>query len=193
MTDSSDARPPEFAASVAEMEALYQKIFPNHPSQEQVDRFFKTLGRAISLWQLVETALYEVYERALGPLRPGACGASFHSIQSFSGKLSATDAAVSFALIEDGATLEQWKQLRRKADEKARRRNEFAHFSTYIMFNKEHENEKIRLEPPMYDWRFVNSRHPTLGADEIEEITNRFVDLANELKRFTARIPSATR
>jgi hypothetical protein len=73
-------------------EELRQQLFPNYPNEQQIDRFFATLGRAVSAWQLVETSLYLVYEAAIQPQAPGAAASAFHAIQTFNVKLSVTDA-----------------------------------------------------------------------------------------------------
>jgi hypothetical protein len=182
--------PPRFGLDTNAQESIRKHFFPNSPDESQIARFFEVLGRAITVWQLVEAALYEVYERAVAPMRPGACGASFHAIQTFNLKLSVTDAAVRFSLVDREKLRSEWKTLFKNAQDKSKRRNEFAHFSTFIMFNEKHTNDKIRLEPPMYDWRFIGER-PKVRLSEITEITKRFIDLANDLQRFKGKIPHA--
>ena len=184
-----DIAPPSFAFD-AQLDRLTRHIFPHYPHKEQIDNFFQVLGRAITIWQLVETALYEVYERAIGPLRPGACGASFHSMQTFEAKLRATDDALSFALIDRPETFDEWRDLKKRASEKSKRRNQFVHFSTYIMYNEPSDNDKIRLEPQMYDWRFINER-PKLRVSEISDIAETFVEIANSLRAFKEKVPPA--
>jgi hypothetical protein len=193
MTDETPPNPaaglaPEFQPPSASQKAVFQWLFPNYPDEKQIARFFEVLGRAISTWQLVETALYEVYERTICPKRPGACGASFHAVQTFNIKLALTDAAVQFAFAEDGETLNVWDSIVKRAQKKSQRRNQFAHFSTFIMFNEKGSNEKIRLEPQIYDWRHVKDR-PKLRMSEIADITNGFFDLANELRSFARKLP----
>jgi hypothetical protein len=124
-------------------------------------------------------------------MHPGACGASFHAIQTFNIKLSATAAAVQFTLAEDARALDEWEKIQKKAQKKSQRRNEFVHFSTFIMYNETDPNEKIRLEPQIYDWRHIATR-PKFRLSEITEISERFIDLANELRRFRNKIPDAS-
>lgn len=197
MADSTDEptdNPPPETARAANLADLQKSIFPNYPNEEQIARFFDVLGRAVTVWQLVETALYEVYERALLPERPGACGAAFHAIQTFNIKLAATDAAVRFCLAGDKTgLLDQWEKVRANADKKSKRRNEFVHFSTYIMFNEENENDQIRLEPQVYDWRYVDGVKPSLRISEISSIGARFQVVADELKKFKDLLPGIAR
>lgn len=182
-----DISPPAFAVDPHGQEWL-RKLFPNYPQKEQIEQFFHVLGRAISLWQLVETALYEVYERAIAPKRPASCSASFHSIQTFEAKLRATDEAVGFSLLDDPDKLKEWKSLRKSASEKSQRRNQFVHFSTYIVYNAPNANDAVLLEPQVHDTRFITDR-PQFRVSEIGEIAERFVDLANELSAFKEKIP----
>jgi hypothetical protein len=51
-------------------------------------------------------------------MHPGACGASFHAIQTFNIKLSATAAAVQFTLAEDARALDEWEKIQKKGAEK---------------------------------------------------------------------------
>lgn len=172
-------------------EALARAFFPNYPDETQIARFFEVLGRAITVWQLVEKALYEIYERALAPSCPRACGASFHAIQTFNLKLNVANAAIRARFVEDAEKplLEEWAALFRDANDKAKRRNQFAHFSTFIMFNEEQVNDRVTLEPPAFDWRELGPDRPKLRLSEIVQITERFVDLANALDRFRKKIP----
>src|SRR5690349_22744859 len=48
----------------ADLTTAFEKLFPNFPDEGQIARFFETLGRAVGTWQLVEGALYLVFERA---------------------------------------------------------------------------------------------------------------------------------
>jgi hypothetical protein len=115
MTDEmSKAQGPSsrFGTDTPEQEAMRKIFFPNYPSQEQQGKFFQALGLAITVWQLVESALYQVYERAIAPFRPNACAAGFHAMQTFSLKLSVTDAAVRSCLAEDPESIEEWSKTK---------------------------------------------------------------------------------
>lgn len=168
-------------------EELRRKLFPNFPNEEQISRFFDVLGRAISVWQIVETALYEVFERAVMPGAPGACGAAFHAIQTFNLKLRATDAAVRFRLSGKPVLLDEWESIKADADTKSQRRNQMVHFVTYIMTNERNDNDKIRLEPMVYDFRFLDHK-PRLRMSEISQITDRFVVLSEKLRAFKSKL-----
>ena len=168
---------------------LMKNLFPNYPDQVEIARFFEVLGRAITVWQLVETALYELYELIIAPGNSRACSASFHAIQTFNGKLVATDAAVTCSLMGSPEALDQWRKLQKQANEIAKRRNQFVHFSTFIVTDS-NTNERVRLEPPIHDGRFVDDDRPKLRLSEIAEITDRFVALANNLDQFKGQAAS---
>jgi hypothetical protein len=171
-----------------------RRLFPNYPDDAQISKFFEVLGRAVSLWQLVETSLYEVYERALAPRHPGAAAAGFHAIQTFQMKLTVTDAAVRFALLDHSELIDEWQKPRRDADAKSARRNQFVHLSTWIMYNEESPNDRIRLEPQMFDTRHRASgsrdKSPKLRMTEITEISEKFEPLSGKLRSFSQKIPA---
>ena len=110
-------------------EEIARQLFPNYPNEAQIARFLETLGRAVTYWQLVETELYEVYEAAISPKRPGAAASSFHAIQTFNIKLAVTDAAIRFCLEENQGLYDEWRtQLYKSANKTANRRNQLVHF-----------------------------------------------------------------
>jgi hypothetical protein len=166
-------------------------LFPNYPDEAQIARFLETLGRAITFWQVVETELYEVYEAAIGPQRPGATASGFHAIQTFNIKLAATDAAVRFCLAEKTDLHAEWEKIRRSAVNKSMRRNQLVHFSTFIMVDAKNENERIRLEPQLHDYRHKESDAPRFRVTEIAKFAERFVDLASQLRTFKRRLSAA--
>jgi hypothetical protein len=170
-------------------EELRQQLFPNYPNEQQIDRFFATLGRAVSAWQLVETSLYLVYEAAIQPQAPGAAASAFHAIQTFNVKLSVTDATVRFVLLGKPALLPEWKTLRDDANTKSMQRNKLVHFSTYVMVDAKNENDKIRLEPPLHDYRHAVSRKKTqYRITDIAAAAERFRLLSRDFRLFAREI-----
>ena len=176
----------EYGRCGGNLEALLKSSSSFSPiiqMSSRILRFYAALGGAISGWQLVETALYEVYERAIVPQQPGAAAAGFHAIQTFNGKLAVTDAAIRFRLWALPDVLESWIHLKRRADKRSQRRNQLVHFSTWIMFNEENENDKIRLEPQMYDYRFQSDK-PRFRISEVTDIASTFGKLARNCGSF---------
>jgi hypothetical protein len=90
-------------------------------SQRTADRQILCYARAISAWQLVETGLYLVYKAATKPQVPGVAASAFHAMQTTSAKLTATDAAVSFTLLEQAELLQEWVQLKIRVNTKKQR------------------------------------------------------------------------
>jgi hypothetical protein len=168
-------------------EEIRLKMFPNYPDDTQIVRFFDTLGRAVTVWQTVETSLYEVYEKAVRPQLPGAAAAGFHAMQAFNVKLTVTDAAVRFCAAGNETLLREWADIKDDAGKKATRRNQFVHFSTYIMWDETNPNDRIRLEPQLYDTRFPADA-PHLRMTEIAEITDKFVEVSRRLSLFAKKI-----
>ena len=166
---------------------LRQRLFPDYPNEHQINRFYATLGGAISAWQLVETALYEIYERAVRPGHPGAAGAAFHAIQTFNIKIAVTEAAVIFRLGAMPDLLKEWDRLKIQANKKSQRRNQLVHFSTFIMFKEQNENDKICLEPQVYDYRFARGRLK-FRTSEITEIALTFSKLSESFRIFARKI-----
>jgi hypothetical protein len=72
MTDDTmePLEPPHYKLNSAAQEEIRKRLFPNYPDKAQISEFFEVLGRAVTVWQLVETALYEVYERTVAPYCP---------------------------------------------------------------------------------------------------------------------------
>jgi hypothetical protein len=128
---------------------LKQRLFPDYPNEQQISRFYATFGSAISAWQLVETALYEIYERAVRPRnkkprRSRGCLSRDPNIQYQDcrhrgcGQISTRNHARSF---------EGMGSPQDSSNKKSQRRNQLVHFSTFFMFREKNENDKIRLEP----------------------------------------------
>jgi hypothetical protein len=167
-------------------EELRQQLFPNYPNQQQIDRFFATLGRAISAWQLVETTLYLVYEAAIKPQIPGAAASAFHALQTTKTKLTATDAAVVFTLLDRAELFVEWKRLNSRVDTKKNARNKLVHFLTYVMVDEKKEDDKIRLEPQLHDFRHV--KKPQYKLSDITARAAEFTKLANDLYVFAQKL-----
>ena len=79
---------------------LNNQLFESYADEAQQRDFFAALGRALSGWQFVESALYLVHEAAILPAIPSAFAASFHQVQTFRLKLQITDMALRACLIE---------------------------------------------------------------------------------------------
>jgi hypothetical protein len=179
----------------AELEKAFKELYPDFPSKEQVSEFLEAIGIALSTWATVEERLYLLYERSVGPKRPGAAGCGFHALQ-FGGKILVTDAAVRFALLaaaksdQEALTLE-WGKLFKKARDRATVRNHFAHFATYSYYQERAKERKVRLRPMAFDYRYgaglIDQKEYTLN--DIRVNSESFRKLADKLGAFLGKIP----
>lgn len=171
---------------------IERQLFGSPPDEAQITEFYAALGRAIAAWQLVEMALYELYEAAIVPRRPGAAAAAFHERQQFSSKLEATNMAVRFALLDSPAALTKtWARLRKLANDKADHRNRFAHFQVREMFDERRRENKIVLQPQMFDVRYYAGlkKKSVYRLNEIRAATRTFARVARCLSEFRPSIP----
>ena len=162
-------------------------FFPNYPDGKQIKRFFETIGKALTIWQLVEMGLLGIFRQAVLSEAPGAISAAFYAVHSFQTKLNLVDGAVSFRLEDHPAILKEWKKLQKRANEKAKRRNQFAHFATFIMTNEQNPNDQLVLEPHTEDFIGQKKFSSRIRVSEIEEITESFGKLAGDLSEFSRK------
>ena len=190
------ARPADKPPHVATLPpAAALAIFPDHPTELEITKFFEMLGRAISAWQGVEAATYEIYERAIDPGRPGAAAAGFHAIQTYRIKLLVTDQAVLFATLEHPDLRTEWEKLRKRAGKKYERRNDFAHLMAWTYFREAHPNDRMALGPSPFDTRhFLKPAgkrvRPKFRITEITEIGASFGTLIADLRQFSRALPA---
>ena len=171
------------------------KIWPDLPSPSQVKTFFAATGKAIATWQIVESSLYEIYRATTGATRPGAEACAFHAVHTFSTKLTLTDAAVRFTLIEDSALEKEWAKLRDKAKELSGCRNQVAHGSVWTMMQEKKLDQKIHIGPALNDLRHSYKQkqpnHPPdrLTLKQVRAYEKDFQVVALLLHGFSLRIP----
>ena len=181
--------------SKTDLDKIAKELFPNLPSKEQVAEFYEMVGRAISAWGLVEEALFLLFVRACGPQRPGAAGCAFHALL-FNAKLAATDAAVRFALLalpkdQIAQATEDWEKLRKKAGNRATRRNHFAHFQVFTHFQEPTPSRRVQLQPGSFDYRYGAQlmERTTYTATDIRDNADSFRTMAKKLRDFVGKIP----
>jgi hypothetical protein len=180
----------------ADQDKLTRQMFPNYPDQKQIKEFYQAIGIALTAWQMVESALYLIFERSIVPKRPGSAGCAFHAPQHSKTQLAMADAAVRFAFFsadeeKRNDLIERWDKLRRKVDKKLTIRNHFAHFHAMTYFDQQIENERILLEPGIYDFRFAVGirERKKYGINEIRTSAETFRKLSDDLYAFVKEIP----
>jgi hypothetical protein len=181
--------------SKAYLKKIQRELYPEAPSEQQVKDFLEAIGAALSTWQLVEQALYLLFERAVAPKRPGAAGCGFHALQ-FAGKLLVTDAAVRFALPgapkkDREALVDEWDKLVKKARDRSAVRNHFAHFETNMYFQEKAKDKKVRLRPALFDFRYSAGliAQPEYTLNDIRVNSESFQKAAARLRAFAEKIP----
>ena len=109
-------------------------LYPRLADDPTVARFYRSLGIAISAWQVVEESLYGLYEAATVPERFQAAVCGYHVLQ-FRAKLAVTDASLRYVMSatkSDDSIVAAWAKLHKKTQERARARNDFAHFQVVL-------------------------------------------------------------
>src|SRR5690349_1536058 len=115
--------------------------------------FNATLGRALTWWQHVETALGDVFCAFMGSVNHQAARRAFNAVVAFNARLSMTHAAAT-AAISGTPLLAEWEVLHSKAGKKSEIRNRLVHFHTFR--NKAPSGEEvIELMPSFYDPKWI--------------------------------------
>lgn len=170
-----------------------RRPFPTLSDRPEVAEFYEALGLALSYWQLVEEALYLLYERAVMPVRFKSAICGFHTLL-FRSKLEVTNAAVRCALIEFDAPadlLDEWDKLCKLTGQRAQRRNDFAHFQTIIFDGEKSSTKAVRLCPPIHDLRTPAGirKHFEYTRDDLVTNAKSFYEIAERLRAFGLKIP----
>jgi hypothetical protein len=145
---------------------------------EEQERFYAALGKAITQWQVVEAAISRLYCDALGEEAFWPASVSFHSIFSFEGRLDMTNAALQAT--RNQAFMNSWRPLYSKCTKRYRRRNFLAHFHLYID-ETGRPGYRLHLAPSIFDGRAIQrwqNRTPRFNRCQIVAIGNSFVTLA---------------
>lgn len=179
---------------IREVDAVTKEIFPHYPDAEQITEFYCALGVSMSAWAFVESTLYFVFERATRPGKPGAAGSAFHALQHSNSKITATDAAVRFALLGQPEELQhEWRTIRRKLNNRLERRNHFAHFQVFTFVEQPKREDRIILRPMFTDYRYAVGIKDRCEyrIHDILSITGSFFRVAQRLAQFLSKIPQS--
>ena len=175
----------------------FKKLYPHFPTQEESDKFYASMGRAIANWQRVEAALYEVYRACTGSTRPGAEACAFYSVTSFKTKWVMVEEALKFICENDHKILKEWKKIRENMDKKYKWRNEIAHGNVWTALAETRSNRKIYVGPDAYDFRRKKSEKQPgnppepITLDRIKECEANFLRLADSILLLLKHIPRA--
>jgi len=100
---------------------------PREITTDDQAMFYRTIGRALAEWQNVEEAVCGVFEKVSTCQDGNVARAIFYSIQDFSNKLMATNAAAKQSLSKEIYD-KTWKPLRKTVKRESEFRNALAHF-----------------------------------------------------------------
>lgn len=103
---------------------MSQKLAAEYKDRQR--EFYEAVGRAVTVWQMVESRLLEIYVALIRPRQPFAAMASFNSVMSLNARLTMLMSAADEALNETGAEL--LKKLISKIKKKSKQRNLLAHY-----------------------------------------------------------------
>lgn len=175
---------------------------------EATEQMFAAIGVAITRWSFVEEQLcnlftvctHDVSARPDGGLDFGSASvptAVFFAVESFRGKLSITDAAVSARLCLSDASVVQlkldWARLCEKARKLSLKRNRLAHYTVLPGFDLDEGTIQPRLVPaigsPGY-WRETGSSpgKQALTLQQLRHLDHAFCILENKLRALTQNL-----
>lgn len=154
---------------------------------EEQAAFYEQLGRCIAQWSHVEDGLFQCYMIALGQLKstlPAQAG--FYAVRSPEGKLSVTNSAVRFCLLEIGDRSADiaglWKSIAKKVDKRRTQRNQLAHFQ--VLHSMESKpGRRVALRPALFNPN-APDRTPFHVA-ELKVIARSFGRISMDLMAFS--------
>jgi hypothetical protein len=151
------------------------------------DPIYLAVGRGIEKWSWVESNLATLFEGLLGHRKDNCLGAAFYAAQSFATKLDMVDAVAQMRL--SNRRLLRWRTLYNKTKNKAKKRNEIAHFALV-----HYPRAGVRLHPY---WAIQKGDAAVKGkgltAEQLEERAQSFTALSVEILRFYRALPKRIR
>jgi hypothetical protein len=161
---------------------------PNLSVDEEERLIVGALGKAITIWQMVEGALSEVFCNLIGARFREAANMAFFSILSFETKLAMTHAAARSAI---GATplWNEWTPIRNRASKRNDRRNQLAHFMLAFDGSKR-AGYRFHIRPSAFDRRVAHkwgTKPPEINGCQLTATGNSFDKLAFDLRQLARR------
>jgi hypothetical protein len=168
--------------------------------QEEERAFYAALGKALTQWQRIEENLAIIFASVAGShgLPDMAANAAFHAVLNFNTKLAMTDSALKMksflSTLEraPGASdpmIDQWDTLKKRAERRAKRRNELAHFG--MAFDRAGApGNRYTLQPSAIDmraWMLSAGKPPTRYTRDLTDQGNSFESLGLDLSLFYLR------
>jgi hypothetical protein len=175
---------------------------------KQQDQLYGPVGKALTLWASVESALCAAYCICVNPLNAYPAVYAFWAIVSFEGKLAATHAAVEAACVTFPNLATEWNAIRNRLIEKNRKRNRIAHGSVVNMgwikpstgeqvwdaflapyYHHQKERRFLSIEP--VEGEYDPRPKDRMYEKEIGEISSGFEKAYDRLRDFNERLSEA--
>jgi hypothetical protein len=150
---------------------------------EERERFYAALGKAITQWQEVEAAISRLFQDAMGIDAFWPASVSFHAVMSFEIRLDMTNAALQ--AIRGQLFMDSWRPLYAKCSKRYKRRNQLAHFHLFAD-EMRRSGYRLHLAPSIFDGRAIQrwqNKAPRFNGCQIIAIGNSFSTLATSLTR----------
>lgn len=161
--------------------------------EEEYQLLTAALGWAISRWARVEDALGYVFAFIVsGDTDPAPAKAAMDAVFNFKTKVVMIGAAANWALSQ--AERASWKTLGNRLIEKAKQRNELAHFTIVEASPPYPDGRTYSLSPHLGDLAaLVKSKGPELSydRDQLRAKGEAFDKLTDDLNRFVGSLRAA--
>jgi hypothetical protein len=158
--------------------------------EEEQERFYAALGKAITQWQLVEGALALVFCRLIGNQAFSSANMAFHAAISFTTKLEITNAAA-ISRLKTGPLWSEWTALHNKASRGNNKRNQLVH--SMLAVKPGRPGYRYHLRPNVFDmrktdrWaanpRAITEHQITAMGDSFEKLSSELIGFALKLQR----------
>lgn len=155
--------------------------------EEEEERFYAAMGRALDQWQKVETFLLCIFCRLMGHPNNNAANMAFHTILNFDTKLGMTHSVATVTLpIAAPHLWTQWIPLHNRASRRNDRRNELAHFAV-IADPKAKPGYRFHLQPSPLNARATlrwGWNPPRRNVCQLKALAAAFSTLGDDMRTF---------
>jgi hypothetical protein len=162
-------------------------------TDDEYSQLTSALGYALSRWALVEDAIGHVFGMmVVGTGNRFPAKAAMDAVINFNTKLSMTQAAAQWSLRPD--ELKAWTTLRNRLSDRAKSRNELAHFAIVESEPPEPTGRRFSLSPHVGDLDALvafEGRPPLYDHHQIRAKGESFAKLAGDLDRFAGQLLNA--
>jgi hypothetical protein len=159
---------------------------------DEWNQFYRNLGSALSQWQSVEHALFDVFHKVSKCPNRHVASAMFFAIMNFEGKVTMTNMGAQIALA-DTPFLSEWVKLFDRVQTNQTLRNHLAHFQINEDSSRnERAKYRLRLTPNFVNAsqsvRYAEDTAPAYDLSQINGFADQFSVLATDLTAFAERL-----